>query len=52
MGESSTAVGDMVDGSWGILDVDNMEGREGGRGDVQVGKGREENGEMIKYCAV
>ena len=35
MGESSTAVGDMVDGSWGILDVDNMEGREGGRGDVQ-----------------
>ena len=30
MGESSTAVGDMVDGSWGILDVDNMEGRGGG----------------------
>lgn len=30
--ESSTAVGETVAGSWGILDVDNIEGREGGKG--------------------
>ena len=48
--ELPTAVEGTVDGSWGILEVDNMEGREVGE-DEQVGSGQKENGEMIKYCA-
>ena len=47
-GESSTTVGDMVGGSWGILDVDNIEGARG-EGGEQARKGQEKNGQMIKY---
>ena len=36
-----------MEGSWGIFEVDNIEGRE----DEQQRRGQKQNGEMIKYCA-
>ncbi|KAF9642768.1 hypothetical protein BDM02DRAFT_3132868 [Thelephora ganbajun] len=46
-GESATVVEGIAVGSWRILDVDNIEGKEGEE-DEQVGRGQKKNGEMIK----
>lgn len=44
--ESSRTAEGIVEGSWMIFEVDNIEGRE----DEQQGRGQNQKEEMVKYC--